>query len=376
MKVCGIAAEYNPFHTGHARHIRLAREKSGCDVVLAVMSGNFVQRGEPAVADRVRRAVCAVENGVDAVIAMPYIYSTQSATWFAHGAVSLMKLAGVSHIAFGSECGNLDNLLEIAETPINPDHLHVSLDTGMSFPKAYSLLTTAMRPNDILAVSYLKEIAGTSITPVMIQRNSSYNDEELHEVSSALAIRRALKENRPVNGLTPMKELKDAFIPWMEHYWPYLRTYLLLSDRSTLSEYQMFSEGIENHLRLCAKEADSWEEFLSRSVNYRYTASRIRRTCLQALLQVKKEEVKKLGEPEFLQILAFNDRGKEWLHSMRKSEVKIASRFARTDYHWRELEYRAALLYTSVFPEEKRREILQREIGGAIYVNASDAAAK
>ena len=368
MKVCGIVAEYNPFHTGHAWHISQAREKSGCDIILAVMSGDFVQRGEPAVEDKVRRAVTAVENGCDAVICLPYIYSTQSAGVFAHGAVSLLKLAGVSYIAFGSECGNLENLLDIASTPVNPDHLHVSMDTGMSFPRAYSLLTTDMRPNDILAVAYLKEIAGSGIEPVLIRRTSDYSDPELHEVSSALAIRTALKEGRSVEGLTPSVHLEHAFIPWMEMYWPYLRTYLLMTGAETLNTYQMYSEGIENHLKEQARLADSYEDFMRRSVNYRYTASRIRRTCLQAMIQLTKAEVKRLGEPDTLQVLAFNDRGREWLHSMRDTDVKIASRFARVPWHWREIEYRSALLYTSVFDEEKRREILQREIGGAVYV--------
>ena len=368
MKVCAIAAEYNPFHTGHAYQIRQARERTGCDVILAVMSGDFVQRGEPAVADKVRRAVCAIENGVDAVIALPYIYSTQSAGWFAHGAVSLMKLAGADYICFGSECGNLENLLDIADTPVNPDHLQESLESGMSYPKAYSLLTTFMAPNDILAVSYLKEIAGTGIEPVLIQRTTNYSDDMLHEVSSALAIRKALKEHRSVAGLTPMRELEAEDIPWIEQYYPYLRTYLLLSDRDELSRYQMFSEGIENHLRTQAKACDTYEDFLHSCISYRYTASRIRRTCLQAMIQLKKDEVKRLGEPDCLQVLAFNDTGRQWLHEMRKKEVKVASRFARVDYHWRDLEYRAALLYTSVMNEKKRREVLEREIGGAVYV--------
>ena len=368
MKVCGIVAEYNPFHTGHAWHIQQARQKSGCDVVIAVMSGDFVQRGEPAVEDRVSRAVTAVQNGCDAVISLPYIYATQSAGIFAHGAVSLLKQAGISHLAFGSECGNLENLLDIASTPVNPDHLHVSMDTGMSFPKAYSLLTTAMRPNDILAVAYLKEIEGSGIEPVLVQRTSDYGDAELHEVSSALAIRTALKEGRSVEGLTPCTHLENAFIPWMEMYWPYLRNYLLLTDAATLGTYQMYSEGIENHLKEQARAADSYEDFIRRSVNYRYTASRIRRTCLQAMMQLKKEEVKRLGEPDTLHVLAFNDNGREWLHSMRKSDVRIASRFARVPWHWRDIEFRSALLYTSVFDEKKRREILEREIGGAVYV--------
>ena len=368
MKICGIAAEYNPFHTGHQYQIEEVRRRTDCDLILAVMSGDFVQRGEPAVADKITRAVCAVKNGVDAVIALPYIYSTQSASWFAHGAMSLLKLAGADCVSFGSECGNLENLLEIAETPVNPDHLHESMDTGMSFPKAYSLLTTDMRPNDILAVSYLKELEGSGIQPVLIQRSSSYNDPQLHEVSSALAIRTAMKENRDIRGLTPLDWLSSSDIPWMEQYWPYLRTFLLLSDSQVLSSYQMFSEGIENHLKEQAKEASSWKEFLRLSVNYRYTASRIRRTCLQAMLQITKEEVKRLGEPDTLQVLAFNEKGKEWLHSMRKSDVKIASRFARVPWHWRQMEFRSLMLYTSVMDEKKRREIIEREIGGAVYV--------
>ena len=368
MKVCGIAAEYNPFHNGHRHQIEETRKKTGCDVILAVMSGDFVQRGEPAVADRVRRAVTAVENGVDVVIALPYLYSTQSATWFAHGAVSLLKLAGADYISFGSECANLENLQEIADTSVNPDHLHVSMETGMSFPKAYSLLTTAMRPNDILAVSYLREISGTGIQPVLIPRTSDYSDDTLREVSSALAIRTALKRGASVEGHTPMTALMEEDIPWMEQYYPYLRTFLLLSDPKELNRYQMFSEGIENHLRQQAKACPTWEEFLHASVNYRYTASRIRRTCLQAMIQLTKAEVQRLGEPECLQVLAFNDTGRKWLHEMRKTEVRIASRFARMDFHWRELEFRSVLLYTSVMDEKKRREILEREIGGAVYV--------
>ena len=368
MNLCGIAAEYNPFHTGHKYHIEETRRITGCDAVLAVMSGDFVQRGEPAVADKVRRAVTAVENGVDIVVALPYIYSTQSATWFAHGAVSLMKLAGVKWISFGSECANLENLQEIADTPVNPDHLHVSMETGMSFPKAYSLLATAMRPNDILAVSYLKELAGTGIEPVLIPRTSDYSDTELRPVSSALAIRTALKEQRPVTDWTPMYELADEDIPWMEQYYPYLRSFLLLSRPEDLNRYQLFSEGIENHLRQQAASCSSWEDFLHACVNYRYTASRIRRTCLAAMIQLTKDEVRRLGEPECLQVLAFNETGRQWLHEMRKQDVRIASRFARVDYHWRELEYRSALLYTSVMDEKKRREVLEREIGGAVYV--------
>ena len=136
MKTCGIVAEYNPFHYGHKWQIEQARKLSGADLIIAVMSGNFVQRGEPAVLDKWKRAECALRNGVDVVIELPYRDATQSASHFAYGAIELLKLAGADAICFGSECGNLENLQEIADTPVNPDHLHMSLKQGMSFPKS------------------------------------------------------------------------------------------------------------------------------------------------------------------------------------------------------------------------------------------------
>lgn len=367
--VLAIAAEYNPFHKGHQYQIEEARKKTNCDVVMAVMSGNWVQRGEPAILDQFARAEAAVRGGVDLVAELPYIYATQSATGFAHGAVSVMKAADVNYISFGSECGNLENLKEIAETPVNPDHLHQSMDTGMSFPRAYSLLTTSMRPNDILAVSYLKEIAGTAIEPVLIPRTTSYLDPELHETSSALAIRTALKEGKDLGETTPMKEaLLNGHRVYMEQFYPYLRTFLLTSRPERLAEFFLFREGIENHLIANAKKESTWDGFLSACVNYRYTAGRIRRTCLSAMMQLEKKEVNSLPPYDTIRVLAFNDRGRQYLHDMRKSGVRFASRFADVPYPYREMEYRACLLYTSVLPEKERTRILREEIAGAHYV--------
>lgn len=369
MKVCGIIAEYNPLHNGHLYQIKEARKQSGADIMIAIMSGNFVQRGEPAVLDKFTRAKAAVENGIDVVIELPYIYATESASYFAKGGVKLLELAGADYISFGSECGNLENLMEIADTPVNPDHLHMSLSKGLSFPKAYSLLTSTMEPNDILAVSYLKAMKGTSIQPVIIQRTSGYLDTTLSTNASALAIRTALKEEKEIDGSTVMaKQLQEADIPWMEKYYPYLRTFLLTSNKERLSEMFLFSEGIENHLVRCAKDCNTWDAFLNMAVTHRYTAGRIRRCVLQALNQITKYEVSRLPEMDTLRILAFNEKGRQWLHSMRKKDVRIASRFADVPYPWRVMEYRTTLLYTSVMDETKRKEILDKEIGGPVYV--------
>lgn len=369
MKSCGIAAEYNPFHTGHAYQIRQARQRTGCECVIAVMSGNFVQRGEPAVISKWARAEAAVQNGADLVLELPYVYATQSATGFARGAVKALALAQCDWMSFGSECGNLENLQEIADTCINPDHLHAALHQGMSFPRAYSLLTSEMEPNDILAVSYLKELKQTGITPVLIQRTASYLDENLSENASALAIRKALKEHRDLGRTTPMKEILEHSVPvWPEQYYAYARTYLLMSDPQSLSELFLFSEGIENHLRRQAKDHAAYEEFLSACTNYRYTAGRIRRCLLQAMNQVTKKEAYGLPAMDTLRVLAFNRTGRNYLHELRETGVSAASRFAKVPLPWRRLEYRTSLLYTSVMPEAQRQQVLTQEVGGAHFL--------
>ena len=275
MSTCGIIAEYNPFHNGHLYQIRKARELTGCDTILVIMSGNFVQRGEPAVIDKWQRAEAAIRNGADVVIELPYLYATQSASAFAKGGVSLLNMAEADYICFGSECGNLENLQEIAETSINPDHLRTSLDAGMSYPKAYSLLTSSMAPNDILGVSYLKAMAGTKIKPVLIQRTGSYTDETMGSNASALAIRTALKKKENIEGSTPMEEaLRNSELVTMDQFYPYLRTILTMTSPEDLSSCFLCTEGIEYHLKKKALTNSTWEGFLNDAVGMPLRADR------------------------------------------------------------------------------------------------------
>lgn len=368
MCTCGIIAEYNPFHNGHAYQIEETRKLTGCDTVIAVMSGNWVQRGEPAIVDKWKRAEAAIRNGADIVIELPCFYALQAASQFAYGGITLLKKAGIDCLSFGSECGNLKNLLDIADTPVNPDHLRAAMNTGISYPKAYSLLTSTMMPNDILAVSYLKEIKNTSIKPVVIQRTGGYLDESLKDNASALAIRKALKEHKSVEGYTPMADvLENSMHVTIEQFYPYFRTYISMTDTEDLERMFLIKEGIQNHMKKYAMQCSAFDAFLNKAVTHRYTAGRIRRSMVHMMLQVTSEEVKSLPPLDTLRILAFNDQGRKWLHSKR-DDIKTASRFADIPKPWRELEYRATLLYTSVLPEEERKRLLDLEIKGAHYV--------
>ncbi len=373
MHTCGIIAEYNPFHDGHAYQINETRKRTGCDTVIVVMSGNWVQRGEPAITDKWKRAEAAVENGADVVIELPCFYALQAASQFAHGGITLLKKAGIEYLSFGSECGNLENLLDIADTPVNPDHLRAALDTGMSYPKAYSLLTSTMMPNDILAVSYLKEIKDTSIKPVVIQRTAGYLDDKLQDYASALAIRKALKEHVSVKDYTPMADvLENSIHVTMDQFYPYFRTYISMTPAEDLGKMFLIKEGIQNHMKKYAIQCSTYNEFLNAAVTHRYTAGRIRRSMVHMMLQITSEEVKNLPPLDTLRILAFNDQGRKWLHSKR-DDIKTASRFADIPRPWREMEYRSTLLYTSVLPEQERKRLLDLEIKGAHYIKKREA---
>ena len=365
MKACGIIAEYNPFHEGHIHHIAETRRSTGADCIIAVMSGNYVQRGEPAAIDKWARAEAAIRGGADLVIELPYLYATQSASQFAHGGIRLLQLAGCEAVSFGSECGNLENLQEIADTPVNPDHIRTMMKTGAGYPKAYSLLTASMMPNDILAVCYLREMKDTGMTPVLVQRQGDYLDPELGLWASGLALRKAWSEGVPLPETTPMQTVMAAREPvTMERYYSYVRTLLLTMKREQLAAFFLLNEGLEKHLQETAAKNYTYEGFLRDAVTVRYTAGRIRRSLLQIMNQVTKEEARSLGEPDTLRVLAFNDTGRQYLHQLRDSDVRVASRFADVPLPWRQLEYRTTLLYTSVLAPEEAEQIRKAEIGG------------
>ncbi|MEG0177457.1 tRNA(Met) cytidine acetate ligase [Anaerorhabdus sp.] len=373
MKICGIVVEYNPFHNGHAYHIQKAREITGCDVLVAVMSGNFTQRGEPAIIDKWLRSKEAILNGVDCVIELPYIFATQSASHFAKGALDILKLAHIDSLVFGSESNNIEELQDMAESCIHVDNLKESLQKGNSFPKAYGLLAKEMEPNDILGVAYLKECIGTSIKPYTIQRTIHYHDSEIHNtIASASAIRNAYFKGIPFASATSMAStLSEASCVSLKAFYPYLRTLLCTSNPNELSSIFLFNEGIENHLINQAMKSATFEEFINNATTRRYTTSRIQRSCIQLLNHVTKEEVKNLPPINSLRILAFNDNGRQYLRFLTDKEINVASKFGQIPEKYRKLEFRTTLLYTSLMSEEHRQSIIKKEIGGPQYIKST-----
>ena len=231
MKAIGIIAEYNPFHNGHLYHIQKIKEKYPNHIIIAVMSGNFVQRGDVAVIDKWKRCEIALKNGVDLVIELPYPFATQSADFFAYGAITILETLKVEKVIFGSESNNVQSLEIIAKTQLeNKDFdqlVKIYSKLGKNYPTAVSCAIEDLTnikvetPNDLLGISYIKTILQNNykIKYETIKRIGSYHEKKLTSTfTSSTSIREALKSKANIDKYVPQNShdyLKDFhFILW------------------------------------------------------------------------------------------------------------------------------------------------------------------
>jgi len=374
MKIAGIITEYNPFHNGHQYHIDKTRELTQCDLLICVMSGHFVQRGEPTIINKWARTETALNSGIDIVCELPYPFVVQSAKHFANASVRILELMGCTDIVFGSESNDIESLQLMADLPINVDGLKENLNMGMGYPKAYGLVQGSFHPNDILGIAYIKAIKETQMTAHCIQRTNHYHDEQLnHEIASATAIRKAIIEGKDITNYTPMfEELnKHKPIQW-EDYFDYIKTKLLTINKEDLQTIFLMDEGLENHFKKQIKQSNSFEEFMQNCIGKRYTRARIQRACVHLLTHTKRNDIPKLEQLHSVRILGFNTKGQEYLKTLRENEVKIASRFNQMPPKLREIELKVTQAYAYGLNKEERNQIIQREIEGPI-IKKSDS---
>ncbi|MGL5978899.1 MAG: tRNA(Met) cytidine acetate ligase [Erysipelotrichaceae bacterium] len=353
MKACGIITEYNPFHYGHYHHIQETRKKIESDVLVNVMSGHFVQRGEPAIIDKWQRAEIAIEQGCDLVLELPYIYATQAAEKFALGAIRTLALAKVSDIVFGSESNDVSKLYELATQAIDTE------DKSKSLNQLYIQQMGQLKSNDILGISYIKALTGTNIQAHTIQRTNNYQDLHLARIASASAIRKAVFSDLPYTHTTPMQHLTTTH--QMKAYYPWIQSLLCTLPNSYLKTLFLMDEGIESHLKKCANQHHTYADFLEAATTKKYSKARIQRTLVQLLNQVSKEEAYALEQTNFIRVLAFNAKGQAYLKSI-KDEVTIVTRWKDLPKAHQEMEYKACFTYASVCTPQQRDSLCKREV--------------
>ncbi|MCS7174568.1 nucleotidyltransferase [Pseudothermotoga sp.] len=364
MKVLGVIVEYNPFHNGHLYHLTLAKELVKPDYVVAIMSGSFCQRGEPAIISKFSRAEMALLNGIDLVFELPFVYAIQDAGGFAKGAVwSLHHTGVVTDIVFGSESADLAFLQKIARIMAEqpepfPAMMKEELKKGHSFPNArkYALMryfevTGEMNPkevlkieksNDILGVEYLKSLIelNSPIRPHVVKRVGAEDKDERFrgKFSSATAIRKCILKGDwekvakavPTSSLQIIsRELNEGRGPVsLQDLELLILSKLRLVDRFQLQRLHGFNEGIDKRFVECATKVSNLEEFFSCVKSKRFTLSKIRRLSLYSFFELDSQLIEKsntLG-PQYLRVLGFNSKGRELLSKMKRvSTVPIIS---------------------------------------------------
>lgn len=331
MKIIGIVAEYNPFHQGHAYQIRKIRERFGEDCgIVCVMSGDFVQRGEPALFSKYARAEAAIRCGADLVLELPVQFSIASAERFATGAVRILgELGTVDALVFGSESGDLDGIeatVRVLLTETFTKRMKEILETGISYPAARSLALSeylgeqdlTRMPNDTLGIEYVKAIRrfGYSMTPVPVRRVGAMHDQVYEgNLKSGSELRQRVKNGEDISGFVPSEALECYQRETAQGRGPVFPEYL---ETAILSRLRMLplsafaglpdaAEGLEHRLFQSCRRETSLSDIYDRVKSKRYTHARIRRMTLCAALGITRQASEL--EPGYARVLALNSKG-------------------------------------------------------------------
>ena len=405
MKVCGIIAEYNPFHKGHLYHIEKTKELINYDYLIVVMSGNYTQRGLPAIFDKYERTNQALAYGADLVLELPAVFSTSSAEGFAFGAVSLLhKLNVCNFLSFGSETGKNDSLPELVSflnsEPVEyKETLQQFLKEGLNFPAAKekalsyyfpkNILTSFNNSNNILALEYCRALNtfNSNIEPLWIKRKGNqYNDSELSKsgsFSSATSIRKHIKEHISKgidfkalqNDIQLKTALPEVFFsksevslkslsPIFPEDFSLLYRYCLLNHTpSSLISFEGISASLSDRIYGKLNEYKNFETFCDLLKTKELTYSRISRSLLHVLLGITKEDVKYYqnhGYCPYAKVLGFKKSSVSLLHEIKKqSSIPLITKMASAsvlleaqDYFLFEKEIKASHIYESVKAEK------------------------
>ncbi len=379
MRILGLIVEYNPFHHGHIYHIHKAQELVHPDLTIAVMSSSFVQRGEPAIIDKWQRSRIAIEYGVDMVIELPFVYSCQSADYFSQGAMFLLNGMGVTDICFGSEEGNIDVFVDIAQTIKDNDMIYNQyvknyMKQGLRYPDATNqaledIMHKQVRtPNDLLGLSYVKEIINQdySITPHCILRTNDYHDDTLQAISSATALRNAIYNHQDISHQLPHSELYEHYYT-LEYYFPYLQYIIAMSSKEDLRHIHMVDEGLENTMKKVIMQVHSIDELINELSSKRYTKPRISRMLIHILMQNSKDSIKQAMNLDYIRILSMNNNGRKYLSDYKKiAPYPIITNISKYHHPALDIEIKA----TQLLALQANKDLIKEEYAHIAYINS------
>nr|WP_047151610.1 nucleotidyltransferase [Aneurinibacillus tyrosinisolvens] len=401
MRTVGLVVEYNPLHNGHKYHYEQAKRQTGASAAVAVMSGHFLQRGEPALVNKWARTEMALRAGIDLVLELPFVYAAQNAEQFAYGAVATLHATGVvDSLCFGSESGDISWMTPLAKSLVNETALfqreiRQHLATGISYPAAYGRAVEALfsalpdfktagnvtEPNNILGLNYCMALARlqSSMKPITIQRQKAgYHQEEITDarIASATALRKITMEEGSLDGIKPyvpastldvLQEEKQSgrFPMSWEAFYPHLQHQLMIRQPGELAEIYEMTEGLEHRIHRSARTAGSFRALMEAIKTKRYTWNRLQRLLLYTLFGLTREKMIRSGfrqGPAYIRVLGFSETGRELLKTMKDTcALPIISKVKKEKHPMLEFDLQAGAIYALGYTAPVRQKEMQRE---------------
>ena len=355
MDVIGIISEYNPFHKGHIYHIKKIKEMYPESIIIACISTCFTQRGEISILNKWDKTKIALDNDIDLIVELPFVYSTQSADKFAYAALKILNALKVEKIVFGSESNNINKLKEIANIQINSnnfdDEVKKNLDKGNNYPTSLSLALKSFNiekidaPNDLLGISYIKEIIKNKykIEPITIKRTNNYHGDNTGNILSASEIRNMLKNNKSVKDYIPYNEN----VLYKNTDYLKLLKYKIIANSKDLNTILTVDEGIEGRVLKIINNSNTIEELIKNIKTKRYTYNKINRMFIHILTDLKKEDA--ALEIDYIRLLGFNNKGKNYLNKIKKDiSIPLITNYKTINSPLLEIEKRASFIYSLI----------------------------
>lgn len=372
MHKIGIICEYNPFHNGHLYQIKKIKETYKDSLIIVCLSSCFMQRGEASILNKWDKTRLAIESGVDLVLELPFAFATQYQDIFAKGALTILNHLKIDTLVFGSECDDVELLKNLASVQLKDESYNYLvkryLDLGLNYPTSLSKALFDItgvkldKPNDLLALAYVKEIIKNNydIEPFSIRRTSDYHNSNLDsDIVSASTIRKLLKDGVNVNNYLPYN-IYDYLSEIDEDKYFALLKYQIINNIDCLDKFQTVDEGIENRIIKYINMVNSKEELILKVKSKRYTYNKINRMFTHILTNFTKEDAKDL-EIEYLRVLGFNTRGKNYLNKIKKDiGIPIINKYIPNMYKSLDIEFRVSLIYSLIL-KDKGDDFLKRE---------------
>lgn len=339
MNVIGIIAEYNPFHLGHLYQINKIKEMYKDSIIIAIVSSLFTQRGDVSILNKWDKARIALDNGIDLVIELPYFYAGQSSDIFAKGAVTILNYLGIDTLVFGMESDDINNLKLMADIQLNDKNYNnivkEYLSNGYNYPTALSkaikdiLNLDIYLPNDLLALSYIKQVKliNNNINVIGIKRTNDYHSKEItSNIVNASLIREQFKNNLDISNYIPSYDTNKLYNVSVNDFYPLLK-YQILNNINNLDKFLTVDEGIDNRIKKYIKNSNNWNELVNNIKTKRYTYNKINRMLMHILFNLTKDESKNIVI-DYVRVLGFNSKGRSYLNKIKKNkDINIVTNY-------------------------------------------------